>query len=124
MKKELVSCYLGARFNKNPNAFDRFLTRCRKLRELRDLGLKYVIFCPKLASQVEQMSLCDWERWKTLLKRKEVESEVDTLIGRHCPKWFEILKRMYPRWDMESFPTGQLHSAPQQGEQDAEYVPS
>lgn len=107
LKMELVSSYREAHVIKNPKAFDMFLSRCRKLREMRNIGLKYVIFCPTLASQVEQIGPDDWERWKTLLTQREVASEVDKMIERHCPRWFEVLKEMYPRWNMGSLRNGQ-----------------
>ena len=45
LKSALVKRYLDSRAIENPNAFEVFLTRSRRLKELCNMGLIYIILC-------------------------------------------------------------------------------
>ena len=123
----LETRYRAAHSNTTSGAYRMFLTRCRKLQDIRDLGLQYIIFFPKLATWAERLTSKGWTQWKTEPGLQSVLSEVDKLVARHCPKWLDLLQQMYPRWDLERLPTpGQPLSRLQQGNRnDAQYdIPS
>ena len=103
----LVKHYLHTRSIKNPNAHEVFLTRCRKLKEVRNIGLKYVIFCSKLTIWAEHSSSDDWTLCKNELERGQLLSKVDQKVHHYCPQWFELLQKTYPRWNLESLSTEQ-----------------
>jgi len=108
-------------------AHAKFIFRCRKLKDVRDdLGLKYVIFFPKLSGWSEGSSTDDWQKCKKELAQGGVLSKLDEMILHHCPEWLDLLQKMFPRWDLQLFPPGQQLNRSQEGNRtDAEYdVPS
>jgi hypothetical protein len=73
-----------------------FILRCRKLKEIRDIGLKYVVFFPKFVLWSETSNLRQWELLKNEIRTKSLLDEVDKAVEIHCPNWLERLQNQYP----------------------------
>src|SRR5579859_1648152 len=61
LRDELERHYLNSHDIKSPSARRMFLTRCRNYKEIRDIGLQYVVFCPKLTVWAETLNVKDWQ---------------------------------------------------------------
>src|SRR5271170_1933549 len=110
LKADLEARYKHAHSNKSSSGYSMFLTRCRKLRDIRNLGLQYVIFFPQLAMWAEKLTSKEWELCKAKLPRLDVLNEVDKRIALHCPQWLAILHKAFPRWGLGSLSTDQALS--------------
>lgn len=108
LRTELEKKYLQARGLNTPNTYRVFTSRCEKLKRLRDIGLKYVVFCPTLVSQLEHSSLDNWEKCKNELLKARVFSRLDNLVDGFCADWYDILKKIYTRWEVGSSEQGLL----------------
>lgn len=130
LRSALETHYLKSRHSANStSAYSVFLNRCRKVKDIRDMGLKYVVFIPKLTVWAEKLDNNAWKARKNEISQVQLFSEVDKMVNRHCPQWFEILRKIYPSWDLQSLPGGQplstLPCAPHGGinKDNTEYEP-
>lgn len=102
LKKDLKVSYLQSRSIEKGVSYRSFLTRCRRLNQLLDLGvdrvsgLKYLVFSKKLNTWRGGISQEVWQSLKTQIMESRVLSDIDEAVDRYCVDWLEILKDVYP----------------------------
>jgi len=107
LKGKLEKHYLNSRGCK-PSAHRMFLTRCRNYKEIRDIGLQYVVFCPTLTVWADNLKVKEWQLRKNQILESQVLLQIAKAINHHCEDWYEVLTKAYPR-QLVPLSHGQFH---------------